>query len=152
VVRLSVLLDSLSPSVFFSSARFPLCFPFFPFEIVFGKKAFGLCFRIPLLRTKTMMVRVLVLRVGWTQAFSGSCPDCLSPLLSVSCFSSVFFFFVLSSFFLSIFFVLCILPSPGSFSPSVFVLLFFFPQSIAPPKFFPLFPPSSWRPFVLWLL
>jgi hypothetical protein len=83
-----------------------------------------------------MMVRVLVLRVGWTQAFSGSCPYCLSPLISVSCLSSVFFFFVLSSFFLSIFFVLCILPSPGSFSPSVFVLLFFFSSVHCPAQVF----------------
>ncbi|KAI5587885.1 hypothetical protein BDE02_05G060100 [Populus trichocarpa] len=34
-----------------------LRFLFSPFEIVLGKKAFGLCFRIPLLWTKTMMGR-----------------------------------------------------------------------------------------------
>ncbi|KAJ6978449.1 hypothetical protein NC653_026756 [Populus alba x Populus x berolinensis] len=37
-----------------------------------------------------MMVRILVLRVGWTKAFSSSCPCCLSPLLFVSCLFSVF--------------------------------------------------------------
>jgi len=75
---------------------FPLCFPFFPFQIVFGKKAFGLCFRIPLLWTKTMMVRVLVLRVGWTQAFSGSRPCSLFRSSLFFLFPSVFCFFVFS--------------------------------------------------------
>jgi len=67
-----------------SPARFPLCFLFSFFEIVFGKKAFGLCFRIPLLWKNTMMVRVLEPGFGWTQAFSGS--------VSSPSFSSVFFF------------------------------------------------------------
>ena len=75
---------------------FPLCFPFFPFQIVFVKKAFGLCFRIPLLWTKTMMVRVLVLRVGWTQAFSGSRPCSLFRSSLFFLFPSVFCFFLIS--------------------------------------------------------
>jgi len=55
----------VAPPFFFPSL---LCL----FAFVFGKKAFGPCFRIPLLWTNTMMVRVLEPRVGWTQAFSGS--------------------------------------------------------------------------------
>jgi len=73
------LVSVLSPLLAFLSVSF------FLFEIVFEKKAFGLCFRIPLLWTNTMMVRVLESGVGWTQAFSGS--------VSSQSFSSVFFFY-----------------------------------------------------------
>jgi len=107
-LRFSFLLSSVSLPFFICS--------------VFGKKAFGLCFRIPLLWTNTMMVRVLEPGVGWTQAFSGSLLCFCSG--SASVFTLVFLCF--SGFFLPCFCLRSSLPAsvffPGSWPvrPSLF--------------------------------
>ena len=133
---------------------FPSLFSFFPFEIVFRKekKTFGLCFRTPLLWTKTTMVRVLEPGVGWTQAFSGSllcfCSGSASgPALTFLCFSGFFVSPVFPSYsrfrrrgqswvrWLFLWFLLLVFPSPfqsnPQFCPPVFLSLF--PGFVIPP-------------------
>ncbi|KAJ6881748.1 hypothetical protein NC651_028374 [Populus alba x Populus x berolinensis] len=74
-----------------------------------------------------MMVRVLVLRVGWIQAFSGSRPCCLSPLLSVSLLP-VFSFFSMSPAFSVSSPCFCLCPGSPPWILLTFFLLFLSPR------------------------